>query len=203
MNIKLAVLGICLVVFVGLGAAVIWHNPWVEAADMAVLQTAIGARNSGLTEVMKSVTLLGTGLVYLIVLAAGTLWPKHKGTHYVLIALASIALAQLVRLAVNLLVRRPRPPQSGWLVHATWYSFPSGHTVLAGTGFGLAAWLIWLADKRAGVVAAVVAVVLTGLVAASRVYLGVHWASDVVASGFFALFWIMLTLVIVERLALG
>ena len=88
-------------------------------------------------------------------------------------------------------VHRPRPPAGLWLTdvsHTT--SFPSGHATQSLATFlalGLvgAAWRSW--PRRPG---RVVAVVLAGGVGWSRVYLGVHWTTDVVAGWLTAAAWI-------------
>jgi membrane-associated phospholipid phosphatase len=200
MSNKLYVLIFALLILAVLGVAVTWHNPWLAAADAAALQTAIAARSPGLTTFMEGVTILGTWVVYLVVLLAGFVWWKQRPVQYLLIALASLTLAQFVRIALNFWIQRPRPPRADGLVPASFYAFPSGHTVLAGVGFGLAAWLIWLVDRRAGTIAAVVAAIFALMVALSRVYLGVHWASDVVGSLAFAVFWITITLIVARAL---
>jgi undecaprenyl-diphosphatase len=117
------------------------------------------------------------------------------------LALASLALAQLVRVGINVAVHRSRPPHEQWLVNANFYAFPSGHTLAAAVGFGLAAWLIWLVDRRAGLGLAGLAVMVTLLVGWSRVYLGVHWPSDILGSWLLAAAWLAGTILVATRLA--
>ena len=94
---------------------------------------------------------------------------------------ASVVTATLVVWGMKALVGRARPAR--W--EAQWYwgsSFPSGHT-LSTAAFSTAAALcmarMW---PRSGNVAMVLAALWTGLVAASRLVLGVHWPSDVLAA---------------------
>lgn len=164
------------------------------------MQAVLAVRAPWLTTFMKASSVLGSWLVYLVVVGAGIAGHKHKGWSFLMIALVSLAMAQLVRLLVNVLIHRPRPPRAHWLVeHATWYSFPSGHTVLAGVGFGLAAWLVWETGPRASLAGA--AAILAILVGVSRVYLGVHWASDVAGSLAFSVAWLILTFMAAARIA--
>jgi membrane-associated phospholipid phosphatase len=179
-----------------LGAGVTWQNQWLEASDAAALQMVVLIRSPGLTTFMIAASWLGTWFVYLVVLVTGLAVHRQKGWSYLIIALVSLLFAQLARTLINFLVHRPRPPRSSWLVHANNFAFPSGHTVLTVVGFGLAAWLIWSVDRQTGMVAAGVTVVLSLLVAASRVYLRVHWASDVIGSLMFGVVWLAMTLLI-------
>jgi Protein of unknown function (DUF998)/PAP2 superfamily len=76
------------------------------------------------------------------------------------------------------LIDRPRPP--GGLIATTSSSFPSGHAIAASvTAFGLVVVLVPAASRRTRWT--IVAAVFAALMAMSRTYLGVHWASDVVA----------------------
>lgn len=88
---------------------------------------------------------------------------------------------------------RLRPPQEGRMVAADFYSFPSGHGMFAGVSLMLAAMVMvraWREHSRARIVVGIVlATALTLAVAASRVWLGVHYASDVAVGFALGLLW--------------
>jgi undecaprenyl-diphosphatase len=99
---------------------------------------------------------------------------------------------------LKLLFSRPRPVHS--LVHALGYSFPSGHASLSMVVYGLAGYIAWrymVRSRWARAVVTVVSVLLilgTGL---SRVFLGVHYLSDVLggwAAGAFIIFGVVIVL---------
>jgi undecaprenyl-diphosphatase len=111
------------------------------------------------------------------------------------LALASVSvLEELLNMAIKALVHRPRPSAS--LVHVVIalksYSFPSGHVMFYTCFFGFLFYLAHMLLKPSRLRAALLAlfgvpVLAIGL---SRVYLGEHWASDVLAAylaGFIAL----------------
>lgn len=91
-----------------------------------------------------------------------------------------------VRRLLAEVVDRPRPPESGWLARASGPSFPSRHTATAALCAGLVAGdlcrdrrVVWTVAHGVGV-----------SVAASRIWLGVHWMSDVVGGWLYAVGWL-------------
>jgi membrane-associated phospholipid phosphatase len=73
----------------------------------------------------------------------------------------------------------------------TTYSFPSGHTLNSTVFIALVVWLLWPGVRHKGHVALVAGGAVLALgVGASRVYLGYHWLTDVVASVLLALAWL-------------
>ena len=93
---------------------------------------------------------------------------------------------------LKVIVQRPRP--AGFrLISESGYSFPSGHSMVAMAFFGLLIWMVWRYHRRD--VMRVVWCVCFGLVIAmvgiSRIYLGVHYASDVLAGFCVSLIWLI------------
>jgi undecaprenyl-diphosphatase len=150
--------------------------------DEAVLWFVRDHVPSALNGFFAAVTFSGSArfLVPVAVMAAVVLLTARRRFEAVLVG-ASVITATLVVWGMKAIVGRARPA----LWEAQWYwgsSFPSGHTLSTAafaTAAALCAARIW---PRAGTLAMTLAVLWTGLVAISRLVLGVHWPSDVLAA---------------------
>jgi undecaprenyl-diphosphatase len=138
-----------------------------------------------LTSFMLGVSLMhgGAGSAVLTALLALYLW--RRGAYYWLLALlVAVPGGSLLNVLLKYVFQRSRPVFDTPLVSLATYSFPSGHTAAATLLYGVLACYIIIARPRwiagLGLVAACVAMVL--LVALSRVYLGAHFFSDVLAA---------------------
>ena len=138
------------------------------------------------------VTALGGGTVLTIVVTATTAFlfiTRHRLTALALVAatLGGNAVVDLTKAWVA----RPRPDVVPHLVPVHNLSFPSGHSASSAiVYFTLAALASQLTEERAvRRFLVVIAIALTGMVGASRVYLGVHWPSDVIAGWCFGVVW--------------
>jgi undecaprenyl-diphosphatase len=107
-------------------------------------------------------------------------WPRCRA---VALAVVTASVARpLLEFVLKEVVERPRPDLSR-MVNGTGFSFPSGHVMAAVALWGLLPVVVGLYTRRRALwwASVVVAGTIIVLVAASRVYLGVHWFSDVVA----------------------
>jgi undecaprenyl-diphosphatase len=115
--------------------------------------------------------------------------------------LVSVSGGAVISNLLKLAIERPRPDLVARLVEVNTSSFPSGHATLAAvTYLTLGALLSRVeARRRAKIYVLTVAVVLTVLIGVSRIYLGVHWPTDVLAGWCVGAAWAMLC----WRIALG
>jgi undecaprenyl-diphosphatase len=152
--------------------------------DVGVLQSIASLRTPALNTMMQGVTVLGNwrAEVSLLFLVAALLWWRGRGStawRFLVLALS----CELLYLLAKVLFHRTRPTEVARLVRAGWYSYPSGHAMLAPViwGFGLVL-LSQLVDSRAIRIALrTVGIAVPLAIAFSRVYLGVHYATDVLA----------------------
>ena len=160
--------------------------------DVAALQW-IGARHTPLlTGIMTEITPLGTGAVVLMVVGvtAAFLWhTEHK--HSARLLLASTAGSILLNNVLKLWFDRPRPTVFAWETHAASSSFPSGHAMSATVVYGTVAYLLARLQKHvwARTLTLTAAVVMIALICATRLYLGVHYPSDVLGGIVVGLAW--------------
>jgi undecaprenyl-diphosphatase len=180
-------LGLAVAVFLGLAAlAGLWAaftGVGPAQLDAAVLDETVESRTDLLTAAAVTVTHLGsTAAMAVLAIAAGIrFWRTDRRADAVLV-IGAMAGAQLVFRGLKELLDRPRPPEDGRLVHAASESLPSGHATTAVVVIGTLVVLAWPGRTpavRAGLVAA--ATLWVGAVGLTRIYLGVHWFSDVIA----------------------
>jgi undecaprenyl-diphosphatase len=88
--------------------------------------------------------------------------------------------------ALKLVIQRPRPDGAAPFLAGASYSFPSGHTLGSVVGYGMLAYLLIREPRTTsvarGVVVVSIATALVIAIAVSRLYLGVHYFSDVVGA---------------------
>lgn len=169
----------------------------LTAADPTVSKDFIGFRTVQLTDLARALTFLGDipVLAALTVAAALLLWRSTKRLWEPVLLLTAMAGAAALTLSMKLLVARHRPPAADMLGSVdTSYSFPSGHTLHSTVFLCTLAGLLWTSDARLRwrLSGAVTAVVLSVGIGVSRIYLGYHWATDVLAGWLVAAVWLSL-----------
>ena len=160
--------------------------------DHAISAALRGAGPAWLRRAMLDITVLGDATVLtLAVVGAGVLLlARRLWREALVLALASISGSWLVTI-VKSLFARDRPPLAERLIAVHGMSFPSGHAAdSAVIYFSLAALasqgLRTRAERNAVVV---LAILLVGAIGISRIYLAVHWPSDVLAGWSFGTLW--------------
>jgi membrane-associated phospholipid phosphatase len=149
--------------------------------DRSVREWVQPLRSGWLDLAMATVSFLGepAGLVMLILIASAALWRASR--RWALLLPILMAGTGVLQLAGKWAADRPRPNAAPW-------GFPSGHVLSLAVFFGVTAFLLFtLSDRRRRwrILACLACGVAVGLVAMSRIYLDMHWLSDVI--GGFAL----------------
>jgi len=141
---------------------------------------------------MRDITSLGsTSILTLVTVSVVAYFLVRRQPRTALFMLAAVAGGQVLGTLLKLGVERPRPELVPHLMNETSYSFPSGHAMMSAVTFltlgSLAARA--LKDRAARIYVLCLAVAVTLLVGASRIYLGVHWPSDVLGGWFAGFAW--------------
>jgi undecaprenyl-diphosphatase len=129
----------------------------------------------------EACTFLGGAILIAIGLALGLAALLTRRYRLALIIAVVLVGSALLTDAVKDLVMRQRPPDP--ITGTSGYSFPSGHTLNSTATYGLLAVIAWRSRLSLGLrkVAVVIGVVVPILVGLSRIALGAHWPTDVLA----------------------
>ena len=167
-------------------AVLVLHQslPAFSPFDQA-LQSSIHAHATpALTLLAKALSFVGSPRIIwpLTILLATILWLRRPRRPAYLLAL-TMAAAGILESLIKLLARRPRSALPWAYVHEHSYSFPSGHATLAIALYGILTWITFRIlhpawQRAAAVLADLVFIPAIGL---SRIYLGAHYPTDVIA----------------------
>ena len=195
--LRLAVLVVAWIVLAGILIGVgelVDHSGAVQGFDNHVTSLVVAHRTAGLNVAMKAVTWLGSWVAELV--AAGVVLllvlRRRLPVGFLLLAVVAWAGSQGGTTLAKNVVQRPRPPEDLRLVSAHGWSWPSGHTATATLVFAVLATVVWILTTRTRLrlLAAVGWILVAVAVAFSRVELGVHWTTDVLASLVFTTVWL-------------
>ncbi len=191
---------ICAWVFVALTQDVLAHEEAVKL-DPGIERFVIAHRVSGLTSAMKGVTWLGsnTVLVPLVVVLGAYLLVRRRDWRSAALLVAALGGANILYHAAKSAVERPRPPVSLHLISVSGFGFPSGHATASIACWGMVAVVLGAGPRTSAKVALwLSAGLIAVLVGLSRIYLGVHWWTDVVGGLALGGLWLcLLSLVVV------
>lgn len=169
----------------GLADSVVEHSD-LAAYDPTVTADVVAARSWPLTVLAQVLTMVGSEIVVgaLTVLVLAWLVLRHHRWRAAWLFGSTMAVTGGLTLVVKHVISRPRPAPALMLGPVdTGFSFPSGHTLYCTVFFGLVAGLLWQRWARRSSRVLVVAGwgLMSGGVGLSRLYLGYHWLTDVLA----------------------
>lgn len=175
--------------FLGILEDVVSGDPLVQV-DAIIHDVFRALRTPGGDRFWVAVTELGDVQVVLPVIVVALGWFLiHRLWRAAIYWLAAVGMAEALVQVIKFTLHRPRP--GALHVGMEQFSFPSGHATLSIVVYGFLAFLLCVqASHRLRVVIVSGAALLIGLVAWSRLYLGVHWMSDVVGGLSFGTAWI-------------
>lgn len=158
-----------------------------------------GLRTPWLNSVMFFITAFGNQFMLVFAALLAVLLALRKHRKEVILFCVAIAMGAVLNSSFKNLAQRPRPDMSP-LVFEPSYSFPSGHAMNSFIFYALVAYFSYhfFRSKSLTVLVSGICGVLVLLIGFSRIYLGVHYLSDIIA-GFIAGFWWFVTILLVER----
>ena len=229
MKEKGIIAGVCLIIFAIL-TCVVAGSIAAGTSDTLAFDTVIrewfySLRSPWLTEVVKAITFMGNTktvvticvLILLVPLIVGVVerFAGEKGNNdklcncgfYIAKKVGlPIAIVAIVGSAINKIFKhtilRPRPDVSLHLIEQGGWSFPSGHSISGLLLYGFLVWLIrrYCKNKTIANVATVLLTILWIGVGLSRIYLGVHYPTDIVGGWTLGMVVMMVAIIIIEKI---
>lgn len=156
---------------------------FIFSLDMRVLLALYAVRDVRVTLAAIWLSELGEWYTIIGLAVALALWlalrNKFAFAQGVLLAVATSGITTYLLKSV---IARPRPPEQYWAYIETWYSFPSAHAAMSLAFYGFVAWMVWTTStsrliRYASVTGLSTLILIIGF---CRLYLGVHYLSDVI-----------------------
>lgn len=169
------------------------------AWDIPIIQSIHQSSSPLLDLIFRGITFTAgpIGIVIAVVIGCLWLWKLNQKFQMMSLAFSVIGMA-LITSILKVIFQRPRPDIIPPLVAEASYSFPSGHTGSAVAFYGLLGYFLW---QEQHYVAAALSWSWVILVMLSRIYLGAHYPSDVLASLALGIIWVLLLIFSNQRQA--
>ena len=168
----------------------------IDVAAYHILRTFESSAATGFFKLMSN-------MVHPVVLLVISLSMIHilKQRKYFVALLGNLILTVLLNVAIKGSFMRVRPPEEMRLIVESGYSFPSGHAMVAASFYGFLAYMLKKADlkRRQNYCMGLLNVVIVLLVGCSRIYLGVHYATDIIGGFCVSVIYLILYTWVIDR----
>lgn len=195
---------LCLAVFAALADEVNEQETIVEI-DLAIAESLHQHVTEAQAGLYWFITLFGSQGVFIIALALGLYFLYTRRWKSALIWLIALGGGQVLNLLLKAAFARPRPLYAERFVQEINSSFPSGHAMLSMICYGMIAYLAMrlTSNRITRILIGFTAAMIVVLISISRMYLGVHYLSDVVAGMAAGGLWLSVCVTAMERLRRG
>ncbi|MGM1020329.1 MAG: phosphatase PAP2 family protein [Bacillota bacterium] len=189
-SLALLTCAVCALVF---GLIALWvSDQQVRYFDLRVITAVQQLESPAMTRIMEFFTIIGSEVPVIIILViAMIVLYRVLGHRRELLFLAVAVLGSvLLNTVLKMLFRRERP-EINRIIEANGYSFPSGHSMTAFTMYVALTFLIWkhVPSRLGRILLVAVSALLIVTIGTSRIYLGVHYPSDVLGGYFMSGSW--------------
>ena len=173
-NLKWIILFICLIGFLAF-AEDVFHKEIMQGDIIGYKLVSTFLISDFATPIAKVVTNFG-GAIFLIIVTVVLLKNKKIGISI----LSNLVIITILNQLLKKILQRPRPDEFR-IVEASGYSFPSGHSMVSMAFYGYLIYLIYkyVKNKYIKWISIIFLSILICLIGISRIYLGVHYTSDV------------------------
>ncbi|MEG4571245.1 phosphatase PAP2 family protein [Microcoleus sp. N3A4] len=167
--------------------------------DTAWIYWVHGYANPSLDAVMLTITQLANAsvVVVIVVVTLGILWWQHHRSEAKIFAIACLG-ALILNTGMKLVFAKPRPHIFPSLIPETSFSFPSGHALGGFVMYGFLAYLLSSHFPKFSKLIYSLAVVTIAAIGLSRIYIGVHWPTDIIAGYGVGYIWLMLCITMLK-----
>ena len=188
---------ICLIIFIAVLEDVFDNE--ITNFDTVIFNTIRSIRTDVVTNMFKVITEFGSAFVLILITVLSLLVLKNKKIG-IMIAF-NLTTVGIMNQVLKHIIQRPRPIENR-LIEQGGYSFPSGHSMASMAFYGLIIYFIFknVKDKRIRNTLCILLSILIVLIGASRIYLGVHYASDVIAGFVISIAYLSVFTAIVPKL---
>lgn len=198
MNLKIWGLFISVVSLAGFSAmAFLISKHDILAFDRAIISYVQGFETPALTAIMKVFTFIGSGnaiFVIAIVVMFFLYVVLHHRSELIFFAIV-VAVSGKLNEILKDVFQRARPDFHR-LIEIGGYSFPSGHAMGAMAVYGALAFLLWrhTSTRRGRTILLILSAIMIFMIGISRVYLGVHYPSDILGGYFSSIVWLTIAI---------
>ena len=173
---------ISLIIFIFLFIGIITNK--IEFFDNYIHELILSIRTPNLTNILTLFTNIGGIIsVSFITLVLTIVMLVLKKRTYSIGIILNVLFSSLIYIVLKNIIQRPRPPIQERLIEEIGYSFPSGHSTNSIAFYGFIIYLIYnnIKNKLLRNILIIILSILIFLIGFSRIYLRVHYASDVIA----------------------
>ncbi|WP_053375926.1 phosphatase PAP2 family protein [Paenibacillus sp. FJAT-27812] len=168
---------------IGFALIAIWvGDKRIDNFDRMIISKIQGAESAGLTALMKLFTFIGSGVIVSVLAIAMLVVLIKLHERRLLLFYGGVLIGSaLLNSVLKSIFHRLRPTLHR-IIEVNGYSFPSGHSMAAFTFYGIITFLLWkhIPNVYARVALIAVGSILILAIGISRIYLGVHYPSDIV-----------------------
>lgn len=188
-NLKWIIVFLCLLYFIEITGDV--YEKEIMTKDIIGYKIISSFMSDYITPIAKCITIFGSAITLILCSIILLVVIKNKKIGFSIFL--NLGIIGMLNQILKMIIQRPRPSELR-LTDVSGYSFPSGHSMASTAFYGFLIYLIYkkIKNKKIRIASIIILTLLIILIGISRIYLGVHYTSDVLAGFLVSISYLMI-----------